>query len=47
MNLYDWCVMNKDVEVEQCTILRHVENIKASHKDQKYGTTIIDIIICL
>eukprot|EP00566_Odontella_aurita_P022730 CAMPEP_0113549126 /NCGR_PEP_ID=MMETSP0015_2-20120614/13265_1 /TAXON_ID=2838 /ORGANISM="Odontella" /LENGTH=130 /DNA_ID=CAMNT_0000449811 /DNA_START=393 /DNA_END=785 /DNA_ORIENTATION=+ /assembly_acc=CAM_ASM_000160 len=31
INPYDWCVANKDVWRQQCTVLWHVDNMKLSH----------------
>ena len=35
MNPYDVCCMNKMINGKQCTIVWHVDDIKASHVDQK------------
>ena len=35
MNPYDLCVANKIVDGKQMTILWHVNNVKASHKDPR------------
>ena len=45
INKYGWCVMNKDIKRQQCTILWHVDDIKTSHRDLEVATTIIDLII--
>lgn len=34
VNQYDLCVMNKEIEGSQCTVLWHVDDIKVSHKHQ-------------
>ena len=31
INTYDWCVANKEVNISQCTVLCHVDNLKWSH----------------
>ena len=35
MNEYDMCTFNKMVDGEQLTVQFHVNDLKASHKDQK------------
>ena len=35
MNPYDICCMNKMINGVQCTVVWHVDDIKASHKDLK------------
>ena len=27
----DWCVMNKSIDIKQCTILWHVDDLKTAH----------------
>ena len=44
INRYDWCIMNKYIEGDQCTIMWHVDDIKTSHRYPKVVTTIIDLI---
>ena len=41
MNPYDICCMNKMINVAQCTVVCHVDDIKASHIDKE---VIIDLI---
>jgi len=31
LNPYDKCVVNKNIEGKQCTIIGHVDNLKISH----------------
>ena len=38
---YDLCVMNKQMNGNQCTIIWHVVDIKIFHKDQQVVTSII------
>ena len=33
-NPYDMCVMNKDIEGTQCTIMFHVDDLKISHANE-------------
>ena len=40
-NPYDPCVMNKDIEGSQCTVLWHVDDLKISHKNPEVVTAII------
>ena len=44
MYLYNWYVMNKHIEVNQCTILCCVNDIKASHEDTNFMNNIINLI---
>lgn len=41
-NLYDPCVMNKDIKGSQCTIAWHVDEIKISHKKQSVLEKVLD-----
>jgi hypothetical protein len=43
-NPYDSCVMNKDINGKQCTVLWHVDDLKISHVDPKVVTSIIDML---
>ena len=43
-NPYDSCVVNKQINGKQCTILWHVDDLKISHVDPEVVTSIIDII---
>jgi hypothetical protein len=42
INPYDWCVANKMVDGNQCTIVWHVDDLKISHKDSKVVDTVIE-----
>ena len=41
INPYDWCVANKQIEGQQCTLVWHVDDMKISHVD----STVVDRII--
>ena len=41
INPYDWCVVNKIINVKQCTILWHVNDLEISHEE---NLVIINII---
>jgi hypothetical protein len=43
-NPYDACVMNKNINGSQCTILWHVDDLKISHVDAEIVTIIIDML---
>ena len=43
-NPYDPCVVNKDINGSQCTILWHVDDLKISHMDRDVVTSIIDMV---
>jgi hypothetical protein len=43
-NPYDSCVVNKDIDGNQCTILWHVDDLKISHADPKVVTKIIEML---
>jgi hypothetical protein len=43
-NPYDPCVVNKDINGKQCTILWHVDDLKISHVDPDVVTSVIDMI---
>ena len=34
VNLYDWCVVNKEINGKQCTIGWHVDDLKISHVEK-------------
>ena len=42
MNDYDMCTFNKMVDGEQLTVQFHVDDLKASHKDQKVLDDFLD-----
>ena len=42
INLYDWCVANKQINGQQCTLVWHVDDMKISHADPKVVTDIIN-----
>jgi hypothetical protein len=39
---YDWCVANKTINGEKCTIIWHVNDLKISHVDPQVVTAIIE-----
>lgn len=41
INPYDWCVANKMIDGEQCTVVWHVDDLKISHKDTDVVTSIL------
>ena len=41
INPYDWCVANKDINGQQCTIIWHVDDLKILHVDPNVVTDII------
>ena len=41
INPYDWCVANKQINGQQCTLVWHVDDMKISHVDTK----IVDDVI--
>jgi hypothetical protein len=43
-NPYDPCVVNKEINGKQCTILWHVDDLKISHVDPEVVTSIIDMV---
>ena len=43
-NLYDNCVMNKQIDGSQCTIMFHVDDLKISHKSEDVVTMIINAL---
>lgn len=43
-NPYDQCVMNKDINVSQCTILWHVDDLKVSHMDAQVVTDVLALL---
>lgn len=44
LNPYNLCVMNKDIDSSNCTILWHVDDLKISHIDQKVVTRVINML---
>jgi hypothetical protein len=44
VNPYDWCVANKIINGNQCTILRHVDDLKISEFDPKFLSKIIAML---
>jgi len=44
INPYDWCVANKMVNGQQCTVSWHVDDIKASHVDLSTLTHLIGML---
>jgi hypothetical protein len=43
-NPYDPCVMNRDINGKQCTILWHVDDLKISHVDPNVVTEMIELL---
>eukprot|EP00957_Ditylum_brightwellii_P033500 2538705-Ditylum_brightwellii.AAC.1 len=44
INLYNWCVANKEIEGSQCTIVWHVDDLKISHVNSEVVTELINKI---
>ena len=44
VNLYDWCVVNKDLDGSQCTIGWHVDNLKISQKNMAMVENIVEAL---
>jgi len=45
VNLYDWCIENKMIEVKQCPVVWHVDDIKISHVSKDFITRIINDLL--
>ena len=43
-NPYDWCVINKVINGDQCTIGWHVNDLKISHVDEVITESIVEVI---
>ena len=41
MSVYDWCVVNKDINGTQYTIVWHVDDLKTPHKDSAVVNEVI------
>jgi hypothetical protein len=44
VNPYNWCVANKPINGEQCTILWHVDDLKVSHVVANVVTDVIQML---
>ena len=44
VNPYAWCVANKQINGQQCTLVWHVDNMKISHADSRVVDTIINML---
>jgi hypothetical protein len=44
INPYDFCVANKTIDGQQCTVVWHVNDLKISHIDAKTVTTILNLL---
>ena len=44
INPYDWCVANKQINGQQCTLVWHVDDMKISHADSKVVEAIINML---
>jgi hypothetical protein len=44
LNPYDFCVANKTINGEQCTMVWHADDLKISHVDPKAVTTILGLL---
>ena len=44
INPYDWCVANKQINGQQCTLVWHVDDMKISHADRKIVDDIINML---
>ena len=40
-NEYDWCVMNKIIDNNQCTTIWHVDDLKTSHVDPAVVSSVL------
>ena len=44
INPYDWCVANKQINGQQCTLVWHVDDMKMSHAHSRVVNTIINML---
>ena len=44
INPYDWCVANKTINGQQCTIIWHVDDLKISHAEPDVVTSVIKLL---
>ena len=44
INPYDWCVANKQIDGQQCTLVWHMDDMKISHCDSKVVDWIIKML---
>ena len=44
INPYDWCVANKQINGQQCTLVWHVDDMKMSHADSRIVDNIINML---
>ena len=44
INPYDWCVANKQINGQQCTLVWHIDDMKISHADSRVVDTIINML---
>ena len=44
VNPYDWCVVNKDINGKQCTILWHVDDLKISHVSSSVVDNVLEML---
>ena len=44
INPYDWCVANKQINGQQCTLVWHVDDMKISHADSRVVDNIISML---
>ena len=42
INPYDWCVANKQINGQQCTLVWHIDDMKISHADTKIVDDVIN-----
>ena len=42
LNPYNWCVANKSINGQQCTIIWHVGDLKISHMDPEVVTSMVN-----
>eukprot|EP00957_Ditylum_brightwellii_P087055 6626561-Ditylum_brightwellii.AAC.2 len=42
INTYDWCMVNKEIDGSQCTIVWHVDDLKISHAKNEVVTALIN-----
>ena len=44
INPYDWCIANKQINGQQCTLVWHVDDMKISHADSRVVDNIISML---
>ena len=44
INPYDWCIADKQINGQQCTLVWHVDDMKISHADSSVADNIINML---